>query len=365
MALNVLIVGGGIGGMSAAIALRRVGVAVELIDIDPLWRVYGAGITIIGLSLRAFDHLDVLGEIRQRGYVGRGVRQINFDGEVRTETAHNEEGGGILRPVLHDILASTVRKEGASVHLGVTVETLAQADAYGDVTFTDGRTGRYDLVIGADGIYSSIRSKIFPDAAPPKLTGQGCWRVVAPRPANMERGESYLGGPVKLGLNPVSREQMYLFLLEHVPDNPRYSDAELVPHFHALTEAFGGNVPAVRASIHEPSQVNYRPLEWLLLPSPWYRGRVVLIGDAAHATTPHLASGAGLAAEDGLALAEELAKHSSVPAALEAFMARRFNRARLVVESSVRIGDMQMSGQTGLNVAAILGPITQELQAPF
>jgi 2-polyprenyl-6-methoxyphenol hydroxylase-like FAD-dependent oxidoreductase len=371
MIRNALVVGGGVGGMSAAIALRRAGVEVELIDADPQWRVYGAGISVTGISLRAFDDLGVLGEVRRRGFVGAGMRGKTVAGETVMEAPQPanptpiQQGGGILRPVLHDILSAAVRAAGVSVRLGVKVELLAQDDDGVDVRFSDGATGRYDLVVGADGIHSSIRAMIFPDAPAPKFTGQGCWRVVAPRPPEVDRTEIYFGGPVKLGINPVSDDQMYMFLLEHAPDNPRFSDADLAPHVRTLMAPFGGHVPAVRDSITEASQVNYRPLEWLLLPDPWRRGRVVLIGDAAHATTPHMASGAGLAAEDGLVLAEELAHHHDVGTALAAFMARRFERAQLVVEKSVQIGEIEMSGGDAMAATQMLGRAMGRLQAPY
>lgn len=370
MIRNALVVGGGVGGMTAAISLKRLGIAVDLIDADPHWRVYGAGISITGISLRAFDALGVLDEIRARGFVGSGMRGKTVTGHVVMEAPSVEgarpvqQGGGILRPVLHDILSSTVRAAGVDVRLGVKVETLEQDGDGVDVRFSDGSSGRYDLVIGADGIHSSMRDMIFPGAPKPQLTGQGCWRVIANRPAEVDRTEMYFGGPVKLGINPVSQDQMYMFILEHVPDNPWFSDDQLVPHVRALMAPFGGAVPAVRESITAPAQVNYRPLEWLLLPDPWYKGRVVLIGDAAHATTPHLASGAGIAAEDGLVLAEELRRQDDVSVAMRAFMERRFERARLVVESSVRIGEIQMAGEeTASNT--MLGATMGQLQAPY
>jgi len=368
---TALIVGGGVGGMSAAIALRRSGVQVDLIDADPEWRVYGAGISVTGISLRAFDDLGVLDQIRARGHVGAGMRGKTIDGRIVMEPpvpenpAPVQQGGGILRPVLHDILSSKVREARVVVHLGVKVVALDQDDDGVDVIFSDGRSGRYDLVVGADGIYSQIRGMIFPDAPAPRFTGQGCWRVVADRPAEVDRTEMYFGGPVKLGVNPISSDRMYMFILEHVPSNPRFADDELVPHVRALMAPFGGAVPAVRASITQPDQVNYRPLEWLLLPDPWYKGRVVLIGDAAHATTPHMASGAGLAAEDGLVLAEEVARHDRLAEALRAFMERRFERARLVVENSVRIGEMEMAGDTTSQGPAMLGATMARLQAPY
>ena len=111
--------------------------------------------------------------------------------------------------------------------------------------------------------------------------------------------------------------------------------------------------------------VNYRPLEWLLLPAPWHSGRAVLIGDAVHATTPHMASGAGMAAEDGLVLAEEIARHDDVDEALAAFNERRFERARLVVENSVRIGEIEMSGGNQMDANKMLGSTMQKLHEPY
>jgi 2-polyprenyl-6-methoxyphenol hydroxylase-like FAD-dependent oxidoreductase len=366
-----LIVGGGVGGMSAAMALQRVGVRVELIDADPTWRVYGAGISVTGISLRAFDDLGLLEEVRKRGFVGCGMRGRSPGGALMFESPRPadllpiQQSGGILRPVLHDILSAAVRTTGVKVTLGVTVAALAQDAAGVEVSFTDGRTGRYDLVVGADGIHSQIRSMIFPDLPPPQFTGQGCWRVVANRPPEVDRTEMYFGGPVKLGINPVSDEEMYMFVLEHVPDNPFFADEVLVPHLIGLIASYDGAVAAVRESITQPAQVNYRPLEWILVPDPWYHGRVVLVGDAAHATTPHLASGAGLAAEDGIVLAQEIQRHESVDAALRAFMARRFQRVRMVVENSVRIGQMEMAGDTSNQGTLMLGATLAGLQAPY
>lgn len=368
---RALIVGGGVGGMTAAISLKRIGVEVDLIDADPQWRVYGAGISVTGISLRAFDHLGILDQVRARGHVGAGMRGRTVAGQIVMEPPVPEnpepvqQGGGIMRPVLHEILSSTVRGEGISVRLGLKVETITQDAASADVTFSDGSRDRYDLVVGADGIYSQIRSMIFPDAPKPRFTGQGCFRVVAKRPPEVDRAEMYFGGPVKLGINPVSRDEMYMFILEHVPDNPFFQESELVEHVRALMAPFGGAVPAVRESITDPAQVNYRPLEWILLPKPWYNGRVVLIGDAVHATTPHMASGAGLAAEDGLVLAEELRSRKSVSEALHAFTERRFERARLVVENSVMIGDLEMAGDTSHTGPAMLGATMGKLQAPY
>lgn len=368
---SALIIGGGIAGMSAALVLSRQGVAVELIDADPEWRTYGAGISVTGTSLRALDDLGLLDEVRHHGHVGSGMKGRAPDGSILFEApfvpdaAPIHSGGGIMRGALHEILSARIKAAPITVRLGTTLSTLADEGDAVAVTLSDGSRARHDLVVGADGIYSHTRGLLFPDSPPPVFTGQGCWRAIAPRPAGMTGTEMFFGGPVKLGFNPVSPTHMYLFALEHVPDNPRYAADELVERLRTLLAPFGSYVAEVRAGLGADSLVNYRPLEWQLLPDPWYRGRVVLIGDAAHATTPHMASGAGMAIEDALVLGRELAAHDDVAAALASFMAHRFERARLVVENSVRIGTIEMTGGDQLEANRMLGGTLAALQQPY
>src|SRR5262249_17347832 len=144
------------------------------------------------------------------------------------------------------------------------------------------------------------------------------------------------------GVTPVSRDEMYLFLLQHVPDNPRMPEAQWPALLAAQLRGFSGMLGAIRDGLNQGSRINYRPLETLRLPPPWHRGRAILTGDAAHATTPHLASGAGLAIEDALVLAELIDSESALGHAFERFMARRFERCRMVVENSARLGEMEM-----------------------
>ncbi len=369
---RALVVGGGVGGMSAALALAHRGVSVELVDADPQWRAYGAGISVTGLSLRAFDHLGILEEVRERGFVGGGIRLRSVDGSVVMETRPIPSdappvarSGGIMRPDLHEIMSRKVRDSGVRVTLGAEIEHFEQDDEGVSVTFPDGRQERYDLLVAADGIFSKMRQIMFPQAPQPQFTGQGCWRIVADRPPEVDRAEMFLGGPVKLGFNPISPQKMYAFILEHVPDNPWFAPEEQLDHVAELLKPFGGYVQQVRAGLGEGSLVNYRPLEWLLLPAPWHHGRAVLIGDAVHATTPHMASGAGMAVEDGLALAEELARHDHVNEALDSFTERRFERARMVVENSVRIGEIEMSGGDQMDANKMLGSTMQKLHEPY
>ncbi|MCZ0978239.1 FAD-dependent monooxygenase [Streptomyces diastatochromogenes] len=229
---------------------------------------------------------------------------------------------------------------GVRPRFGTSLAAIAQDPDGVDVTFSDGTTGRYDMVVAADGIYSRTRHQVFPQAPEPRYTGQSVWRMFVPRPPGVESRHYFLGGPVKVGWTPVSATQMYLFVVERTERRVRPPE-ELPGALADLLKPYGGHVAAFRESIGPDTEIAYRPLESFDLPGPWHRGRVILIGDAAHPTTPQLASGAGIAVEDALVLAEELARHRTVRETFGAYSARHEQRCRFVVDSSIEIGRLE------------------------
>ncbi len=366
---KVLIVGGGLGGMACAIQMRRAGVTVDMIDIDPQWRVYGAGITITGPTLRALRTLDVLDQVKAHGGFWSGAKVFDRAGVLIEELsipALDDEipgNGAILRPVLHKILSERTRGVGVDVRLGLTVQDLTQDGDGVQVGFSDGSPGIYDLVVGADGIFSKMRERIFPDGPKPRFTGQACWRLVAERPPGFDRSHFYMAGDTKLGFNPISSTHMYMFLLERTPANPWIAPEDQPQRLYELMEGFGGITPKVREGVLASTSINYRPLEVLITPPPWHVGRVVLMGDAVHATTPHLASGAGMAIEDGLVLTEELDKTGGVEDDLQRYVARRYERCRLVVENSIRLGELEMNNGSPQEHGRLMSQAIRALRA--
>ncbi|MBQ0960900.1 FAD-dependent oxidoreductase [Ideonella sp. 4Y11] len=351
-AQRILIIGGGFSGMSAAIELRKHGADVDLVEVDPEWRNYGAGISLGGATLRAFRQLGVLDAFLQQGAASDGV-QLRLPhgqpiGELPTPRIAGPDvpgGGAIMRPVLARILADATRASGATVRLGCTFTAIEQ-DAEGvEVSFTDGQRQRYDLVIGSDGLYSKVREALLPDAPKPAYSGQAVWRAVLPRPDALKTITMWMGGAVKPGVNPVSADELYLFVTERRPTNDHVDPATFADTLRALLAPFPDPMlQALRAQISPASQIVFRPLEGMLVRGDWYRGRVVLIGDTVHATTPHLASGACIGIEDAIVLADELARHASVAESLAAFQARRYERCRMVVDNSARLGQIEMEG---------------------
>jgi len=370
--LNVLIVGGGIGGMSAAISLARDGHNVELIDLDPEWRVYGAGITITGPTLRAYRDLGLVEAIAEHGAITSGSRIYRYDGLLLQELDEPalEEGlpatGGIMRPVLHRLMQEQVHAEQVPVRLGLTVTTLDNREGGVAVTFSDGSRGQYDLVVGADSVHSDVRAMAFPHMGEPERTGQGCWRISIRRPPGLEKGEFYFGHRYTVGITRCGEEQVYLFMLTpHERRERHFTDDELYATLKANLADFGGNAGWIRDAMTPSDWINYRPLAARLQPRPWSNGRIVLLGDAVHATTPHLASGAGMAVESGIVLAQELTRAESVEAALSAYEERRYERCRDVVETSIAVGRLQLAGGNPQEIGQMLGGALHRFAAPF
>jgi 2-polyprenyl-6-methoxyphenol hydroxylase-like FAD-dependent oxidoreductase len=358
---NALIIGGGIAGMSTAIELRKRGVQVELVESDPEWRVYGAGITISGAALRAFKTLGIIQQIADQGWLSDGCDICAPNGALlgklptpRIAGPDIPGSGGILRAALARILSQATLAAGAAVRLGVTFSAIEPGDAAVEVSFTDGSRSRYDLVVGADGLYSKVRAVAFPHAPSPRYTGQGCWRAVVSRMPEITTASMFMGRLTKAGVNPVSRDEMYLFCLDHREINQRIAEPQWLGILRELLAEFSGPIGRLRDGLDEQSRILYRPLESLFMAAPWHRGRVVLTGDAAHATTPHLASGAAMSVEDGIVLVEELERAATLEAALTAYQARRFERCKMVVQNSLRLGEIELASGSQQEHAQIM-----------
>ncbi|GAA1913225.1 FAD-dependent oxidoreductase [Streptomyces durmitorensis] len=365
---TVLVIGGGAAGSAATILLRRAGIAVDLIEAKDDWNATaGSGITLQGNALRVLRELGVWEHVEKSGYGFGAVGITAPDGTVLHVAEDLRTGGddlpatvGMQRPQLQRILIDAVRTSGARVRLGVRAESLAQsADKGGDgvtVRFSDGTASRYDLVIAADGLGSTTRAAIgITDR--PEPTGMAIWRIAAPRPAGVTRTDLAYGGPAYIaGYCPTSESTLYAYVVEASRDRASIPADSYADEMRGLAAHYGGHWPEITAHITDPAQVNYTWFDRMLVEGSWHRGRVVLVGDAAHCCPPTLAQGAALSMEDAWVLTQMLTAADTWDDALfQAYYERRMHRVRPVVEASVQIGQWQLDGVRDADVPGLMG----------
>jgi 2-polyprenyl-6-methoxyphenol hydroxylase-like FAD-dependent oxidoreductase len=354
---SVLVVGCGLAGAATAIHLASRGVAVDLVEIKPDVAALGSGITLQGNALRELRSLGVWDQVQAAGYAFdvTGIRAPDPVGTVVAEIPDARTGGpdlpaamGMERPALARILVDRATEVGARLRFGTTHTALVQEDDGVQVTFSDGSTGRYDLVVGADGIRSWTRRALGIDLETASV-GMGIWRVFGPRPASVTRTDLYYGGPSFIaGYCPTGEDTLYAYIVEPAQDRSTLSPEEQLATMRQLSAAYHGPWDEIRESLTDPSRVNYTWFETHVLPAPWNRGRVVLIGDAAHTCPPTIAQGGAMALEDAVVLAELLTDRSTLDADLwKAFTARRFDRAQTVVEASNSLAQWQIDHVQG------------------
>ncbi|MEU9642476.1 FAD-dependent oxidoreductase [Streptomyces sp. NPDC048188] len=363
-ARKVLVIGGGAAGNAVTILLRRAGLTVDLVEAKDDWNATaGSGITLQGNALRVLRELGVWEQVKASGFGFGSVGITAPDGTVLHAQDDLRTGGddlpatvGMQRPRLQQILIDAVRAGGATVRLGTTAEIQDQDTDGVSVRLSDGTVHRYDLVVAADGLGSRTRAAIGVTAKP-EATGMAIWRIAAPRPAGVVRTDLAYGGPAYIaGYCPTSETTLYAYVVEANRDRASIPPESYADEMRRLASSYGGHWPQITEHITDPAKVNYTWFDRLLVEGSWHRGRVVLVGDAAHCCPPTLAQGAALSLEDAWVLAQMLTGTDEWGDALfQAYYERRIARVRPVVEASVQIGQWQLDGVHDADVPGLMG----------
>ena len=375
---KVLIVGGGLGGLSLGIALRRAGFAAEIVELQKEYNVYGVGIIQLGNAIRALDAIGVAEETLKRGCPYGNVKMCAANGFQFAETGtppmtrFNIIHNGISRRILHDVLYEAAIQNGVTFRMGLSVAEIKNEDANARVKFTDGTEGVYQLVVGADGINSKLRGLVFGNYEA-RYIGSSVWRYPFKRPAALDTAYMYFGKKTKVGLIPMTKDTMYMFIVAaEGSDNPFIPQEEFVQRMKGHLAEYPVAIVADRIEeITDTTKAVYSPLKTLMMPAPWYKNRVVMIGDAVHATIPQLGSGAALAIEDAVVLAEEISKDLPVAEVLENYMKRRYERCKMVIDVSNTLAEweqMEWRGEQlpeGANIGMLMGKTLGALAAPI
>ena len=253
-----------------------------------------------------------------------------------------------------------------TLQLGTRVTDLHPDSGRVDVTTGSGGgadSGTFDLVVGADGVNSTIR-QLIGVRVEPRLLPLGVWRVSTNRPPSVVRSDIINGGSAYFaGFAPTSATSMYAWLVDDYTDRRHLGPVEQLDVFRGLAATYHGPWDAIRDSLTPDTPISYTRYSELLVPAPWHRGRVVLVGDAIHACPPTMAQGAAQGLEDAAVLAELIAQQPLDDDLLTAYVRRRLPRARLVVEGSVQMAEWQLRHERG-DVSSVMATISRLLAQP-
>ncbi len=352
---SVAVIGAGTAGLASAILLAEAGVAVDLVEISPEIGALGSGITVQGNALRVLRRLGVWDGVAGLGYAFDAVGLRTPDGTVLAEIPDARTGGadlpatvGMYRPHLTRLLADRAAELGVKIRTGTAPTALVQDTDGVELTCSDGSRARYDLLIGADGVRSWTRDAVGVQLSTRSI-GMGIWRAFAPRPESVTRTDLVYGGPAFIaGYCPTGPDTLYAYLVEPAQDRSTLTPAERLATMRGIADSYHGPWDEIRESLTDPARVHYTWFESHLLDGPWHRGRVVLLGDAAHCCPPTLAQGAAMAMEDAQVLAELLVAADTLDDRVwTAFTERRLARVRAVVDGSVQMCDWLLAGERG------------------
>jgi 2-polyprenyl-6-methoxyphenol hydroxylase-like FAD-dependent oxidoreductase len=337
---RLLIVGAGIAGLTLAAALHQHGFKPELVERSHEWQAVGAGIAVQPNGVRILQALG-MGETLERA--GTVIRSWDFCDQYAERLCETDlqklwEGVGPFIGIERSKLQQVLR-EGATItpRLDTTITSLRENEHSVQVVFNNGESADYDLVVGADGMASIVRQLAFPTVFP-LYAGQMVWRSLVPiRPCGLTRLQFLLGDGCFFGLCPVGNEQTYGF---GNVTGPRISDP-VQGRLSRLRERFalfGEPVQQYLAALTSDEQLHVSPIEWVQS-DQWHTRRVVLIGDAAHASIPMMGQGGSLAMEDACILAEVLNNAVSIEHALDDYVLRRRERVSWVQQQSQRVAE--------------------------
>ena len=338
----VLIAGAGVGGLSAGLALKARGIPVEIFEQADELRAAGAGITVQTNAMVVMEALGVdtalgaAGHTLEHGFVrdwrGRVLQELDID------LAHREFGAyglAIHRKELLEVLAEAL---DATIHFGARVGGFEQAEEGVKLHLEEGPIHRGRALIGGDGLHSVVREVLRGDE-PLRYSGYTTWRGVVEVDEPTEESTEYWGRGKRFGVVPIGRGRLYWFAVANAPaggSGGPHPTKELLADFGDWVEPIPALLRATPdADVIRTDVYDRRPIE------RWGRGRVTLLGDAAHPMTPNLGQGACQAIEDAYVLAAELEAHGlDVEAGLRAYEERRRDRTAWFVRQSKRIGQV-------------------------
>ncbi|MFT5040093.1 MAG: 2-polyprenyl-6-methoxyphenol hydroxylase-like FAD-dependent oxidoreductase [Hyphomicrobiaceae bacterium] len=343
---EITIVGGGIGGLALALAAQRRRIKATVYEASDSVAPVGAGIWLPTNAMSVLERLGVAAAIEARGVPLSRIEIHDADDgllqSVDLDPIASRYGFttvAIRRADLHAVLLEALAP--GTVQLGRRCASVEQGESFATVRFEDGEEVRAGLVVGADGINSKVRAAVDARVAL-RYAGQTTWRGIAKLSAPqipVDLSREIWGGRNRFGYSAVARDEIYWFAPMVAPAGGRDENSAVRENLSKAYADFPAPVVDIlQATSHD--SILRTDLYELRSPSRWWRGRVVLLGDAAHAATPNLGQGGAQALEDAWVLAECLARYENIEHAFADYEHRRQPRAHLVTSRSRYSGQL-------------------------
>lgn len=368
------IVGGGIAGLTTTIALYNIGVNPIIFEAAPEIKAIGAGIALGENAIKAFQQLGLAEEVMQLGHFlptftiydqkGKAITQI---GSAKATKKQRLDNFVIHRAALHQLLLSKL--PAATVHTNKRVVNVEQNEKAVTIRFQDGSIHKTDFLIAADGIHSQIRKHLLPQLTS-RYAGYTCWRaIIDNKKLNLTEGFETWGKAGRFGISPLKEDKLYWFACLNSPQNDKRMQHFKVADLQENFKGFHAPIPAVLAATANEDLIwndiiDLKPL------SRFAYEKIVLIGDAAHATTPNMGQGACQAIEDAVILAKELEGKKDIVAAFKQFEQKRIKRTHYIVKNSWKLGKVAQIENPALIalrnwIFRLVPPVVQEKQLEF
>ena len=338
----VLIIGAGIAGLTTAIALQQKGIDFLVFEAVPEIKPVGAGISLAANAMLVLQKLGISEEVKRNGHSilsmavqDENGKRISFVDSQKFKAHRGMENVAIHRGELHRILISHI--DQSKIITNKRAAGFVECHDHVSVSFEDGSTCVGSAVIVADGIHSVFRKKLIPNSLP-RYSGYTCWRGIVKNIWNLSQSAVEIWGAAgRFGFAPIGNNQVYWFACKNAQSKDanmmRWNTETLAVNFQSFAQPVSTmirNTPA--------SELIWSDISDLEPPDQLAFGKVVLIGDAGHATTPNLGQGACMGIEDALVISEELAKTNSVEIAFQTFEQKRLRRTCFIVNTSYRLG---------------------------
>jgi FAD-dependent urate hydroxylase len=350
--MKALIIGGGIGGLTTAIAFKRKGIDFEVFEAAPELRAVGAGIWLGGNAMNVYEKLGMAGAIKAISFYQQNVFIKDYTGrilqQVDNEIIRKKYGSGtqsIHRAALQQVLAEEI---SGKLNLGKKCTAIFQDANGATIHFEDGTQAHGDFVVAADGIRSAIREN-YVTHAQYRYSGQTCWRAIADidLPEKEQRKSSEVWGYAKglrASYSQVGKDQVYFWVTKAMPAGSQFRNPEALQLIKEWLEPFRtGMMQTVIRNI-QPERLIHSDLYDFKPVTKWHDGKIVLLGDAAHATTPNLGQGASQAIEGAYVLAASLCNTHTPEAAFALYQQKRIARVKKVVDTSWMLARMTNLG---------------------